>query len=102
MIMGLLALAPVRKYQKAYINMYRNVQAKPQKHLDANYKYADFVEDGGDVKVANKLFKKWANEPVIDVRLRWNNLNNPNKQKIRKPYYIRDKYNPNILHPYRG
>lgn len=100
MIFGLMALAPVEKYQKSYMQTYRHIRKKTQKHLDANYKYADFVEDGGDVKVANKLFKKWANEREAGGDENAKRINK-NKSGVRKPYFVRDKYNPNILHPYR-
>ena len=97
MIFGLFAMTPVDKYQKSYVNAYRKIYAKPQLHLDANYKYADYIDDGGDSKVANRLFKKWANdyssilkeEPKVYTK------------KSIKPYFVRDKNNPRILHPYR-
>lgn len=97
MIFGLLAMAPVNKYQKSYINAYRKMQAKPQLHLDANYKYADYINEGGDSRVANKLFKKWSNDYSSVSKT---------KQKVHsqtsiKPYFIRDKKNPKVLHPYR-
>lgn len=97
MIFGLLAMAPVNKYQKSYIDTYRKMQAKPQLHLDANYKYADYVNDGGDSRVANKLFKKWAN----DYSSVLNNKPRGSVSNSVKPYFIRDKHNPKILYPYR-
>ncbi len=97
MIFGLLAMTPVDKYQKSYINTYRKMQAKPQLHLDANYKYADYIDDGGDSKVASKLFKKWTNDYSSVLK----NKPKENDSKSVKPYFIRDKYNSKILHPYR-
>lgn len=97
MIFGLLAMAPVNKYQKSYINAYRKMRVKPQLHLDANYKYADYIEDGGDSRVANKLFKKWTNDYdsiLKDESRRYH-------RKVVRPYFIRDKRNPKILYPYR-
>lgn len=90
-------MAPVNKYQKSYIDTYRKMQAKPQLHLDANYKYADYIEDGGDSKVANRLFKKWANDYSSILK----DESKVSPQKLVRPYFIRDKHNPKILHPYQ-
>lgn len=101
MIFGMLALVPVDKYQKSYMATIHRVQKRPQWHLDANYKYADYMEDGGDSQTANKLFVKWVKGEFIGENSEQKNFKKVPSTSKRKPYFIRDKYNPNILHPYR-
>ncbi len=95
MILGLLAMVPLDKYQKAYLDEYHRIKAKPQKRVDAAYTYVEYLENGGEPtstltapEAYNKTFRP---RRVI--------FNDPRK---RKPVYIRDKNNPKILHPYRG
>lgn len=94
MIFGLLALVPVDKYQKAYMDEYHRIKSKPQRHIDANYKYVDYIEDGGSPEAVDLFFK----DSKINYKKRYSRPRN----KRRKPYYRRDKYNPNILYPYKG
>lgn len=94
MIFGLLAWVPVDKYQKAYMDEYHRFKAMPQKRIDASYKYVEYIENGGYPEVAKSFF----DEPRMKPRKRFHRYN----PRHRKPYFIRDKYNPNVLHPYRG
>ena len=93
-IFGLLALVPLDKYQTSYMNEFHKIKAKPQKHVDEQIRYVQYLEEGG--------------EPTANYKIPVDNYNNKNKNKklndprYRKPYFIRDKNNPNILYPYRG
>lgn len=86
MIFGLLAWVPVDKYQKSYMNKLHKEKAKPQKRINEAYKYVEKIEEGSIDSTPQK-----------EVRLK------PKKQihTGRKPFFIRDKKNPNILYPYK-
>lgn len=90
--MGLVALVPFDKYQSAYMKEYHKVKSAPQKRVDAAYTYVEKVESGEaeDEQTQRKT--------QVEKRIKYAQPN-PNN---RKPIYIRDKNNPNILHPYRG
>lgn len=91
MVFGIMALVPVDKYQKIYLDEFHKQKAKPQQHLDSIFKYVENFET--DNEIPNPHIPK-------------NKITRPNpvkiKKDVRKPYYIRDKNNPNILYPYKG
>lgn len=86
MIFGMLTWVPVDKYQKSYMNKLHQEKAKPQKRVDDAYKYVEKVEEGA-IDTA----------PQKTVRVR------PKKhiRQGRKPFFARDRKNPNILYPYK-
>lgn len=85
MIFGMLAWVPVDKYQKSYMNKLHQEKAKPQKRVDEAYKYVEKVEDGAIDVTPQK--------PVHRPRRHF--------RAGRKPFFVRDKNNPNILYPYK-
>lgn len=85
MIFGMLAWVPVDKYQKSYMNKLHQEKAKPQKRVDEAYKYVEKVEDGAIDVTPQK--------PVPRPRRHF--------RTGRKPFFVRDKNNPNILYPYK-
>lgn len=91
MIFGILSWVPIDKYQKVYLNKFHRIKLRPQEHHDNQIQYAEYIEDGGApnskqrVPSSEKLFSTSDSVP-----------------KKRKPYFIRDKNNPQILYPYRG
>ena len=89
-IFGLLALVPLDKYQKSYMKEFHKIKAKPQQHVDDQIRYVQYIEQGGD--------------PIPNQKIPANTTNRSKKidSRHRKPYFIRDKHNPNILYPYRG
>ncbi|MBD5403217.1 hypothetical protein HDR58_10555 [bacterium] len=95
MIFGMLAWVPVGKYQKSYMDAYHAAKNKPQEHVDQAYNYADYVENGG----APNSYQLTPQDYYKKYKIRRRNVQKTTK---RKPYYIRDKHNPKILHPYRG
>lgn len=104
MIFGLLAYIPVEKYQKKYIETYHQIQNVPQEHIIKNYKYADYVQEHG-------IFSRYTYAIFFKYPRVLNSSGNKQIQpstpehvfsdpKYSKPHFIRDKKNPNILHPY--
>lgn len=96
MIFGILSWVPVDKYQKAYLDEFHRVKAKPQKRIDSAYRYVEHIDNGGipnSYQVAPNDLRRHASKRLE----RKNKLN-----RYRKPYYIRDKYNRSIIYPYRG
>ena len=82
---ALFSSLPLEKFQYEYKKYIYNFNAAPQKHLNRQIEYAN---DSGAVDIL-----------IFDSsNMRVKNKNNIN---IRKPYYIRDVNNPNILHKYR-
>ena len=96
MIFGLLALVPVDKYQKAYMKEFYRIKSKPQDHIDNAYKYVEHIEDGGSPN-SKQLNPNYHNNSNYRQVVRKNKFS-----PRRKPYFIRDKYNRNIIYPYRG
>lgn len=90
--MGLVALVPFDKYQRAYMKEIHKVKSAPQKRVDAAYTYVEKVESGEIGETSEQ------NPPQVKKRIRYVQPN----PRHRKPIYIRDKNNPKILHPYRG
>ena len=68
------------------MNKLHQEKAKPQKRVDDAYKYVEKVEEGA-IDTA----------PQKTVRVR------PKKhiRQGRKPFFVRDRKNPNILYPYK-
>lgn len=85
MIFGMLAWVPVDKYQKLYMNKLHQKKAKPQKRVDDAYKYVEKVEEGAIDATPQK--------PVHRHRR--------HIRGGRKPFFVRDRKNPNILYPYK-
>lgn len=97
MILGLMMLIPVDKYQKVYLDAYHRKKAAPQKRVDAAYTYVEYLNDGGEPTNTMTAPISYTNRQVPQ-RLKYSAINSNH----RKPLYIRDKNNPNVLHPYRG
>jgi hypothetical protein len=96
-IFGLLALIPVDKYQKAYLDELHRTKIEPQMHLDATYRYVDAIEDGfEDISkgILDNPPEKYYQQIVINQQNKIQKI----KQYVR-PRYVRDKDNPQILHP---
>lgn len=89
--MGLIALVPFDKYQSAYMKEYHKVKSAPQKRINAAYTYVEKVESG---ELQERQTEK---DKQQTKRIKYVQQNPTN----RKPIYIRDKNNPNILHPYK-
>ena len=85
-IFGMLAWVPVDKYQKSYMNKLHQEKAKPQKRVDDAYKYVEKVEEGAI---------DMTSQETIQVKSK------KNARTGRKPFFVRDKNNPNILYPYK-
>lgn len=83
-------LTPIFKYQKSFEEYIKNANALPKEQLDYSIYYAGYVDAGGTLSYSQfiKLHK------MLDKK------NDPLKPQKRRPYYIRDKHNPNILYPY--
>lgn len=83
-------LTPIYKYQEAYNDYMRHLIELPSQHLDYNVFYEGYVNAGGTLS--------------FDQFMRMNRMFDRQRKKEepqkRKPYYIRDKNNPNILYPY--
>lgn len=92
-VFGILSWVPVDKYQKVYLDEFHRIKAKPQKRVDYAYKYVEYIEEGGDPNSRQSIMPDFREKQIARRNL------NP---RYRKPYYIRDKYNRNILRPYRG
>lgn len=86
-VMGLIALIPFGKYQRAYMKELHRAKSAPQKRVDAAYTYVEKVESGEQEE---------ATTTTPPQRIKYS----PNPRN-RKPIYIRDKKSPRILHPYR-
>lgn len=91
-IFGILSWVPVDEYQKSYMDKLHAIKSKPQKRVESSYMYVDYIEDGG---APNSTYTYY--EPPAKKHRR-KHMN----QRHRKPYFIRDIKNPNILYPYRG
>lgn len=89
-VMGLIALIPFGKYQRAYMKELHRAKSAPQKRVDAAYTYVEKVESGEIGETSEQ------NPPQVKKRIFI-----PPNPRHRKPIYIRDKKNPRILHPYR-
>lgn len=94
-VLGLLAMVPLDKYQKAYLDEYHRIKARPQKRVDDAYKYVEYLENGGEPTQTLTVPESYGKT----FRPRKVTFNDP---RHRKPVYIRDKNNPKILHPYNG
>ncbi len=94
-VLYLLFSIPVEKYQKKYFAVVKQIQNKPQEHLDRQYKYAqDFEKYGTFYPEVKEVNTSKEAKPAT-------NLEQTNERVHYKPLYIRDKNNPNILHPYK-
>lgn len=86
---------PIYKYKKPYLKYINSIQQLPQQRVDAEILYSQYVEDNGQL----------AKEEFIKRQQSYRKNQLPPAQtepKIRRPYYIRDDKDPNILHPYTG
>ena len=99
-VCGVIALLPYDKWQKAYLKEYHRIKNEPQKRINTTYKYIDEVENG-TINIDNGL----------DFETYLKKITNEEKEKTsfkrivkpyQKPLYVRDKYKPWLLHPYRG
>lgn len=70
---------------------YHKVKSAPQKRINAAYTYVEKVESGEPQERQTEKDKQQTK------RIKYVQQNPTN----RKPIYIRDKNNPNILHPYK-
>lgn len=89
---------PVKKYQQSYFNIVKESRNKPQQHYDKQIKYANYIEENGELPQELKKTK-----PILDKTNPKSmpvKTNKPDNNSL-KPKYIRDKNNPDILHPYK-
>lgn len=86
MIFGLLAWVPVDKCQKSYMDKLHKEKIKPQKRIDDTYKYVEKIEEGAIDSNSQKEVAPKTKKPI---------------RTGRKPFFIRDRKNPNILYPYK-
>ncbi|MCM1339875.1 MAG: hypothetical protein NC191_09415 [Muribaculaceae bacterium] len=96
---GLLAMIPYDKMQKAYMSEYYRIKYEPLRRIEATYKYIDEIENGSinvDNGIDFETYLKSISTPIPTQKT----ASKPVK-KYQKPLYVRDKNNPNILHPYR-
>ncbi len=92
MIFGILAWVPLDKYQKSYMHAYHRIQMKPQEHLDNQYRYAEYIINGGTPETFKKITYTFPKQRYYKKSYSYK----------RRPYFIRDKHNPNIIYHYRG
>ena len=81
---GLFSLIPFYKYQSVYIEFIHKFNNIPQEHLNGQIEYAN---SSGNVDIEIYTGHKKYEDKLIE--------------KERKPFFIRDKKNSKILHPYR-
>lgn len=87
----------VEKYQKEYFTIIKQIQNKPQEHLDRQYKYAENFEKYDTFYPETE--QKQSKPKVIQKTQQKTQTHTERKHYT--PLYIRDKNNPNILHPYK-
>ena len=92
-IFALVNFVPWEKYQNKYFDIINEFRSKPQQHFDKQIEYAKYVQENGKMP---DLYKKSDIKTHIPVKKQ-----KKEKEQKRKPLYIRDKNNPNILHPYK-
>lgn len=83
---------PIKKYQSNYFKFIKDFRNKPQEHFDKQIEYANYIEEKGEFPPDLKI----KNQPLTIVE-----KTPQTKEDKMKPKYIRDKNNPNILHPYK-
>ena len=102
-ILGLLSMAPVGKYQRAYNKQRMKYRNAPQVHVDATERYVEAIMEGEEdtskgikARAPKKYYLPFFNQdksakkqPKLKTR------------KYDKPLYVRDKNNPKKLRPYR-
>lgn len=99
MIFGLLALVPIEKPQRAYMQGIKELNEIPQKRVNHNYKYVEYIEEG-NTPIQFEDFHKILTEYEKFLQRKSQSRTSKNPRK-RKPYFIRDKNNPKILYPYK-
>ncbi|MBR1618440.1 hypothetical protein IJ674_00935 [bacterium] len=83
---------PIKKYQSNYFKFIKDFRNKPQEHFDKQIEYANYIEQNDELPADLEIKK--TNLPSLKKTSR-------TVEKKMKPKYIRDKNNPNILHPYK-
>lgn len=91
-ISACLTFIPIGKYQSAYFKFIKDFRNKPQEHFDRQIEYAQNFEENYE---PSKEFHVNKVNPEVQKQAE------PQKEQKLKPKYIRDKNNPNILHPYK-
>lgn len=100
MILGLMTFVPVEKYQKSYIDTFKNIHSIPQKRVDHNYKYVEYIEEGG-IPIPFETFHSNLSKAEEKIKRNFRCNKKEEDPRKRKPYFIRDEHNPRILYPYR-
>ena len=83
---------PVKKYQSIYFKFIKDFRNKPQEHFDKQIEYADYIEQNDELPA--DLTTKKSTLTIVEKTPQ-------TKDEKMKPKFIRDKNNPNILHPYK-
>ena len=92
------AFIPIEKYQQSYFNLVKEVRNKPLEYYKRQIEYADYIEQYGELPPQSrrkKLIINNKNTKSAPVEIK-----EPENIPL-KPKYIRDKNNPEILHPYK-
>lgn len=97
-ILGVLSMLPVDKYQKAYLKEFHRIKSEPQRRVEATYRYIEAIESGEEA--SSELSPEPPAKYYTDVT-QHHNIQPPPPEPYKEPLYVRDKHNPNILHPYR-
>lgn len=103
-IFGLVISIPVQKYQDKLKTAILKKKYAPQARVDATQKYIDAVEIGTVDTVYSfgysPEFLEMAKVEFDNKTKSENMLRQTPSDNVRKPLYIRDKNNPNILYKY--
>jgi len=102
----ILMKTPIKQYHQDYINELNRIRSIPQKRIEATYRYIEAVENGSE-DVSNGILTEPPKKYYIDSEDEefYKITTAPKKEsksenKYTKPLYVRDKDNPQILHPY--
>lgn len=99
LVCALIAFLPFDRWQKAYMDEYYRIKNEPQRRIEATYKFIEEVEDG-KIDISKGIdFETYLSKitPKKNVKVSAKTSVKP----YQKPLYVRDKYNPKVLHPYR-
>ncbi len=99
-VWALIAFLPFDRWQKSYIDEFHRLKYEPQRRIEATYKYLEDVEDG-KISIDDGVNFESYLEKITPKRTAVAKPDRPVKP-YQKPLYVRDKYNPRILHPYHG
>jgi len=94
-VFGLVASLPLDKWQKSYLDEYYRIKTEPQRRIDAAYRYIEDVENGVIETSSGVNF-----ETYLKAQAQETPIKSSSDKPYQKPLYVRDKDNPEILHPY--